>query len=164
MGLDNSFDLHITDREKFGELPKWLKRAPWQEAMDEPNDVMVELLYWRKCYNIRGEVYDCLKDFTFPEGTDVEYCKINLDQFETIVNHLMECYNYDWWQKNDDSIWEWSDMQPKTLEDGSESNWLKVQEGVCDNYWYQMAYANRWLEFLKNKPEDSYYIQWVGSY
>lgn len=52
MGLDNGIMLKIKDKEKFGEIPAWIRREPWE---DEHN-YDYEILYWRKCWNVRAEI------------------------------------------------------------------------------------------------------------
>lgn len=177
MGLDNSFTLHITDTAKFGKLPNWLVRSEWEIKNDKPNDVEVELLYWRKCWNVRGKVFDTLdfenrtihiepKEGSDWEPYDYEILVLkSLDDYEKILDVLMkELYSFEKWDNEDGSIWEWVDIEPKILEDGSESEWMKVNNGVCDIMWREMAMANRWLEFLRNKDPDSYYIHFIDSY
>ena len=52
MGLDNGIDFKILDKEKFGEIPAWIKREEWEEKYGFD----YEMLYWRKCWNVRQEI------------------------------------------------------------------------------------------------------------
>ena len=58
MGLDNSIVLKIKDKEKFGgdRLPSWMPRADWEDEGNYP----WEILYWRKCWNIREVIFEHL--------------------------------------------------------------------------------------------------------
>ena len=50
MGLDNGIILKINNKEKFGVLP------PFAANFDSYEEDTIDLLYWRKCWNIRNVI------------------------------------------------------------------------------------------------------------
>ena len=40
MGLDNGIMLKIKDKEKFGEIPAWIRREPWEDEHNFDYEVL----------------------------------------------------------------------------------------------------------------------------
>ena len=93
MGLDNGLCLKIKNREKFGTLPTWIKYEEWEQK----GNYDIELLYWRKCWNVRDVIFDflhakriktvddCSEDMPMPLDVCVELCQ-----------KLLTCYTQEW--------------------------------------------------------------------
>lgn len=135
MGLDNGIMLKIKDKKKFGTLPPFLRHEEW-----EPEDEY-EVLYWRKCWNIREEVFSMLHSFHPKDGDN---CVFSVAKLEEIIYHLNDCYEPKWWNEHDDSIWDFND--------------------ICKNYHYHLLNAMRLVEFLKEKDPGSYELYFYDSY
>ena len=134
MGLDNGIMLKIKDKEKFGEIPVWIRREPWE---DEHN-YDYEILYWRKCWNVRAEI------LTYLAADDDEY-EWNLSLMELrdilkILNHLYNWHSCD----SSQSIWSWDEIK--------------------DTYLNNLEYARKVLKWLETKPADSFEIYFYDSY
>ena len=164
MGLDNGIKLRIKDKERFGPIPEWFKdllhvRELNVREFDETVDEFY-VLFWRKCYNVRGQIYDVLKGFGKYIGDDL-YIDIDTKILEAILKRLCRCYNAEWWKNSYDTIWDWQD---ELKFDPDVGEWKTEQYGVCDVYWYDVAYAFRVLEFLNTRDPDSYGLFFYDSY
>lgn len=135
MGLDNGIVLKIKDREKFGNVVPFIKRESW-EAEDE-----YEILYWRKCWNIRNEIFTILHTL---KPQDNGRCVFPVELLEKIIYRLNEFYTPDWWEHHIDSIWDFTE--------------------VCGNYYYHLLNAIRLVDFLKTRDPESYEIYFYDSY
>lgn len=135
MGLDNGIMLKIKNREKFGNVVPFLKHQDWEDK-DE-----YEILYWRKCWNIREEIFTMLHTLK-PE--DNGNCVFSVELLEDIIYHLNECYTPEWWRDHNNSIWDFDE--------------------VCGNYYYHLINAIRVVDFLKTRDPESYEIYFYDSY
>lgn len=148
MGLDNGIRLKIKDKEKFGDTKKLYSMFSWTNEGSE-----YELLYWRKCWNVRREISEVLADAYnngnaehdkyFDENGINDYI-FNLKAFKNILIRLRKIYKKSWWEENDDSIWEWSEC-------GS-------------NYKSWLIKAWKVFDVLKDKDADSYELSFYDSY
>ena len=103
MGLDNGLILHT--REPI-EIPEELHFNLSME--DEPLKYSYELLYFRKCWNIRREVVRAL-------NADYEYCGkawLTIDEVKKIWWAISEVNHKGAWDDND-SIWTWDEIKDR---------------------------------------------------
>lgn len=136
MGLDNGILLKIKDRDKFGKLPKGYEI--WF-------DDTIEILYWRKCWNIRSYIFDFLNDKGIKTVTDCsEDSVMSLDDLKELLKGLKHCYKRKWWEENNDTIWEFDDIK--------------------DNFKDSLACAKSLVKWIKDKDPDSYEISFYDSY
>jgi hypothetical protein len=133
MGLDNGITLKIKDREKFGEIPAWLIHESWEPA-DE-----YEVHYWRKCWNVRGEILNYFH--VDMEGGD-DY-SMGLSDLVGINELLKPLYSRSGWDESL-SIWAWKDIKSSLLN--------------------RLKYAEKVAKWLKDKPIDSYQLYFYDSY
>ena len=136
MGLDNGITLRVKDKEKFGELPKGYKIFVENE---------IEILYWRKCWNIRGYIFDFLNSKGIKTVSDCsEDAIMGLDDLRELLKGLKNCYKRKWWEENDDTIWEFDDIK--------------------DNLKNNLDRANKLVKWLRDKDPGSYEISFYDSY
>jgi hypothetical protein len=135
MGLDNGIMFKIKNKEQFGEIPSWFRRESWE---DEHN-FDYEILYWRKCWNVRGEILSYLPN-THDEGGSFD---MTLDQLQDICKILKGLYTKANWDESR-SIWSWDEIKK--------------------NYPANLRYACRVLKWLHTKPEGSYQLYFYDSY
>lgn len=135
MGLDNGIMFKIKNKEKFGAIPSWFRREEWEEKYNYD----YEVLYWRKCWNVRDAILNYLPN-TNGDGGSFE---MTPDQLEGIFEILTGLYSKENWNE-DESIWSW--------------------EEVGENYIENLEYARKVLAWLKTKPEDSYQLYFYDSY
>ena len=80
-----------------------------------------EICYWRKCWNIRRLIFDCIT----PDNKE-EWCS----EFRLSLNDLMDIYyalkslNKENWNDNGGSIWEWEEIKKGLKNDIKEINKL----------------------------------------
>ena len=69
------------------------------------NGIEEEICYWRKCWNIRKLIFDCIdsNEMLF------EY-SLSLDDLVDIYNAL-KTLNKENWSENGGSIWEWEEIR-----------------------------------------------------
>ena len=134
MGLDNGVVLRIIDREKFGDLPKWFAKA---FKYDENT---YEVMYWRKCYNVRELALDLFEDLYDDETCEI---KLTLELLKIFNRELKTIYNRKAWDEGD-SIWTWKECR------------LNRKRGL--------RFSKRVVKWLKDKPEDSYELSFYDSY
>lgn len=134
MGLDNGIMFKIKDKERFGEIPAWIRRETWEDEYNYD----YEILYWRKCWNVRAEI------LTYLAADDDEY-EWNLTLMELrdilkILNHLYTKQNWD----ESMTIWSWDEIE--------------------DHYRDNLEYARKVLKWLGTKPADSFEVYFYDSY
>lgn len=143
MGLDNNISLKIRDKEKFGgdRLPSWMPRADWEDKGNYP----WEILYWRKCWNIRDVIFQHLRENHIRTCDDCEFdMPMSLEVFWDLCVKLEKCYTEKWWNEHNDSIWSW--------------------EEINDNYKANLMRACRLVGWLETKDPSSYEICFCDSY
>ena len=139
MGLDNMISVKIKDKTKFTEN-ELLHLGTYHKYDDS-----YELMYWRKCWNIRElimykmhtaglrTVNDCSEDMPMP-----------VDFLKSLIYTLNQCYTPEWWQEHDDSIWSFDD--------------------ICENMHGELIEAMVAVYILEQKDPDSYEIDFLDSY
>ena len=99
MGLDNSIEVKRTPKtEHIIELNRF--NLDW----DKEHKYDFSVCYWRKCYNIRNDIFNL-----GPGHAEGEYplTAQNIDQ----IIELLKSYNSKNWQENGGSIWDWDDEE-----------------------------------------------------
>ena len=134
MGLDNGVVLRITDKEKFGDLPKWFAKA------FQYDENTYEVMYWRKCYNVRELALDLFEDLYDDETCEI---KLTLELLKIFNRELKTIYNRKAWDEGD-SIWTWKECR--------------------SNRKRGLRFSKRVVKWLKDKPEDSYELSFYDSY
>ena len=138
MGLDNGINLRIKNKETFGPMPAWIKREEWEDKYGYDYEVM----YWRKCWNVRYEVLSYLG------ASDDEYeWHLDLNDMKEILKILKAMYKPHLWQADYDghmSIWSWDDVK--------------------HSYRRELRYMKKMMKWLATKPADSYEVYFYDSY
>ena len=135
MGLDNGINFKILNKDKFGEIPVWFRREDWEDKYGYD----YEILYWRKCWNVRNSILYFLPD----AHSDGGEFTVTLDQLQDIFKILKTLYTKKNWGEAG-SIWSWDEIK-KT-------------------YPANLRYAKRVVKWLTSKPADSYTIYFYDSY
>ena len=134
MGLDNGIMLKIIDKEKFGPMPAWIKREEWEDKYNYD----YEILYWRKCWNVRAVILSYL------EADDDEYeWTLSLMDLQDICKILKKLYTKSNWDESQ-SIWSWDEVK--------------------NTYKSNLKYAEKVAKWLRDKPEGSYELYFYDSY
>lgn len=134
MGLDNGIMFRIKNKEQFGEIPAWFRRESWE---DEHN-YDYEILYWRKCWNVRAEI------LTYLAADDDEYeWNLTLMELRDILKILNPLYTKQGWDESM-TIWSWDE--------------------IGDRYRDNLKYARKVLKWLETKPADSFEVYFYDSY
>lgn len=152
MGLNNWIELHIIDEDAFGPVPEWFERrmcTAWNSDLRQDRPLYYRPFGWRNCYGIRAEIVKLL-------GIDYEdhWTEVSLDKFEALCNHLLTCYNEEWWREHErDSLWKWSASYEWNNEEMRDE---QVSNGVGDRFWRDLAIAFRLLECLRTRAPNSF--------
>ena len=130
--------LKIKNKETFGTMPKWIRREEWEDKYDRDYEVM----YWRKCWNVRYEILSYLG------ASDDEYeWSLDLNDMKEILKLLKNMYKPRLWQADYDghmTIWSWDDVK--------------------NSYRSNLRYMKRVIKWLATKPTDSYEVYFYDSY
>lgn len=102
MGLDNG--IQIKRNETSMKIYNKLKR--FESSFDKEHDFDFEVCYWRKCWNVRHLIFDCLSS---DEDENYEY-KIERDDISKIIS-ILKSLNENNWRDDGGSIWDWSDQK-----------------------------------------------------
>lgn len=141
MGLDNGITITIKDSQKFGKIPKWIKRSDYDIKYNS-----IEINYWRKCWNVRAEIFDYIHKNNCPaidKYQEYEF-ELNTDDTLSILKQIKEnCYSAKKWD-NRESFWEWNEVKR--------------------NYKWRLRQAIKIAKWLKRKPTNSYQIIFYDSY
>lgn len=128
MGLDNGV---ICKNIKDNDIPTWVK-LPWGRKHED-----IELVYFRKCWGIRGEILaklHCMKENDSCSTVDAE-------DILPIVKILMKYLDKEYYEDNADSIWEFEEARGNIQQSIINLLWLKMymDEHKSDNvecYFY----------------------------
>lgn len=134
MGLDNGIQFKILDKQKFGDIPEWFKREAWEDQYNYD----YEVLYWRKCWNVRAEILSYLR-----ADSDEYQWTLTLVQLKDIFKILNSLYVWHNWDSSQ-SIWTWDE--------------------IGETYKKNLKYARKVLKWLETKPKDSYQLYFYDSY
>lgn len=102
MGLDNGIILYCSDED-------YLK-FPYPNERDLGEEYK-HIAYWRKCWNIRGDIIETFH-FENEGGGGI----IRLEDIPKLIEILKPYLNELYWNENNDSIWDYEDMFDKTYE------------------------------------------------
>ena len=119
-------------------MPKWIKREAWEDKYGYDYEVM----YWRKCWNVRYEI------LAYLGASDDEYqWNLDLNDMKSIYKILKAMYKPRLWQADYDgnmTIWSWDDVKY--------------------NYRRELRYMKKMMKWLATKPSDSYDVYFYDSY
>lgn len=143
MGLDNGIMLKIKNKEKLN--TKIFHDIGFNGYLSDESDVY-ELLYWRKCWNIREVIMDHLESNGITVCDDCSFdMYMSLDVLESLIGEkLPECYSPTWWNEHDDSIWSFDE--------------------ICVPYHKDLLRAMRLIERLRDVDPNAYEIWFYDSY
>lgn len=130
MGLDNGVSLKILDVNSFKTIPSWVHKLALSDEYD--------ILYWRKCWNIRRAILRYLG-----EKSGECYYDLTLEDLHNIINIVKKLCTRKNWDETD-SIWTYDEIKR--------------------NYKYNLRMARKTLRWLKKKPENSYSLYFYDSY
>ncbi len=112
MGLDNGFRCKNINRD---DIPSFVK-LPWDWRDDD-----VELVYFRKCWGIRGDILRLL------HAGDEDYeSPVEEDDIIPIVKTLMKYLDKKYYEENANSIWEYEDYNDNIQHSIINLIWLKM--------------------------------------
>ena len=113
MGLDNGLICKNINRNN---VPTWVK-LPW-DFKDED----IELVYFRKCWGIRGEILAKL------HCREINDWKTTVDSEDIIpvVKILMKYLDKEYYEENADSIWEYDEASGNIQQSIINLMWLKT--------------------------------------
>lgn len=157
MGLDNGITLQFT-QDTPAELLALIR--PYYDSYDcDDKTKTIDLLYWRKCWNIRELILTALDN----DGYNTDYATgeyiLDIDIFESILLSLQRAYNYEWWYEHNDSIWDWVDIE-------YDEDKPPFDHGIADVCWESLSTAFMVLGILRARPEYQKYcvISFYDSY
>lgn len=112
MGLDNTLELRIRNAEMAKRVPQFLSEyVGGGDSWSDEYAACYDMLYWRKCWNIREEIFHFIAKKTHinPDGRNTPF---TMDMaHELMFNILPRCYTKKWWKEHSDSIWSYSDIK-----------------------------------------------------
>lgn len=105
MGLDNSIEVK---RTVFSTNLKELQ--PYALSWDEKKEFDFEFAYWRKCWNVRAAILNCLdkevNNYSVP---------LSVAEIDRIIEAL-KGFNKKNWEDMGSSIWTWQEQKPRLKE------------------------------------------------
>lgn len=105
MGLDNSIEVK---RTAFSTNLKELQ--PYALSWDEKKEFDFEFAYWRKCWNVRAAILNCLED-----PVDNYNESLSVSDIDRIIEAL-KGFNKNNWEDMGSSIWTWQEQKPRLKE------------------------------------------------
>ena len=102
MGLDNG--ICVKRNEKSMDIYNKLKR--FEKDWEKKYGYDFEVIYFRKCWNVRALIFNCLGG-----GEDNGYTTIEREDIPKIITAL-KSLNADNWDEDGGSIWEWKEQKP----------------------------------------------------
>lgn len=102
MGLDNGIEVKRTPvSEIIAELQQF------KHSWDKNDTLPYELAYFRKCWNVRGAIINCI-DGGFNDNYET---KLTKEDVQRIIVAL-KAFNADNWDGGLGSIWDWEEQEP----------------------------------------------------
>lgn len=110
MGLDNGFYVKSNKREiKREDLPEGIVYPFSEDYGGVP-----EIVYWRKCWGLRGMTLD----IATPKDEKEYYYVIDTPaQVIELIKGLVQFMDEDYWEENADSIWTYDEFKAHLEED-----------------------------------------------
>lgn len=105
MGLDNSIEVK---RTAFSTNLKELQ--PYALSWDKKKEFDFEFAYWRKCWNVRAAILNCLED-----PVDNYNEPLSVSDIDRIIEAL-KGFNKNNWEDMGSSIWTWQEQKPRLKE------------------------------------------------
>ena len=135
MGLDNSIILRTKHKFQEDEIPSCVKNIEYTE-----NEY--QICYWRKCWNIRGVILDCISDTYTEETEDGEY-DINNKHIDNIINGLCDLLKNGVEMEEEwlsECIWSFDEMIPRIAQNIVNLSWLK--QYMINNTNYSVVFID----------------------
>ena len=88
--------------EKIRELQRF------NQSYDKEYKFDFEIIYYRKCWNVRNAILDCLGK----RWTDEWKFALTIDNIDDIIE-VLKSFNADNWSDGDGSIWDWDEIKPR---------------------------------------------------
>lgn len=107
MGLDNGI---LIKRDAFTEKLRFCKKLEDEYSKMHKQDF--EVCYWRKCWNIRGLIFNILIKERGPLPTNDAVVLLNANNIAEIIEAL-KSLNAENWDEMGGSIWEFDEMKKK---------------------------------------------------
>lgn len=92
---------------------KFFSRAQAISGFSSTEKNSLDLLYWRKCNNIRREILFFINENDIPMYEDGYITYLTPEQTIALCHRLMTFYNKKWWRDNSDSIWDYNEISFK---------------------------------------------------
>lgn len=105
MGLDNSIEVK---RTPFSTNLKELQ--PYAMTWDDKKQFDFEIAYWRKCWNVRAAILNCLD-----EKVNNYSVPLSVAEIDRIIEAL-KGFNKKNWEDMGSSIWTWQEQKPRLKE------------------------------------------------
>ena len=143
MGLDNGIKIKIKDPNK---LNPNIFQELYFTKYGTREELLYELLYWRKCWNIRDVIMNHLENNHITTCDDCSYdMAMPLNVLESLITDILpDCYSPTWWKENGDSIWTFDE--------------------ICAPYYRDLLKAIRLVERLRDVDPSAYEIYFYDSY
>ena len=126
MGLDNGFYVKSNKRQ----ITREMLPAGIQYPFDIDYDNVVEIVYWRKCWGLRGAVLD----LSSVRSADDQNYKYTIDTPEGVMDLLKTVVHFmdpKVWEDEGDSIWEYDEYH-HILEENV-INFALIYTFMCEN-------------------------------
>lgn len=135
IGLDNGITLKT--KNKISYFPWFVnyKYEDWNN--EEGKSPELEILYYRKCWGIRGEINSLLHN-TEQNGGIIS---IDSEDIPAIIKIIEKYLDRNYYDEHADSIWEYEEMFPHLIQDIKNLCWFKIwlssnKNEVIECYWY----------------------------
>ncbi len=113
MGLDNGFVMCNLNKKDVPDFAVF-----WMRDYDEPNEA--EVIYWRKCWGLRGVVLDVL------HASDNDYhIPVEAEDIPAIIRGIKPFFNEQHWENEGDSIWTYDEMFDNLVNSVLTLEWMK---------------------------------------
>ena len=121
MGLDNGISVRRTDfTHNLSEMRKF------EDSWDRERKYDFDICYWRKCWNIRNQIFALLPG---PHEPNNSHIKLNLQDLINIQNMLYSLNEFNW-ENEGSSIWTWEEQQEHIK--GQIENLEDMKDLICE--------------------------------
>ena len=105
------------------------------EPWDEKYEYDFSICYWRKCWNVRGAIFDVTDH---GKHMDNCICELNKNEIDRMIEALGK-FNADNWDDDLGSIWDWEDVEDKMRQDIEN---LKELRKLIDKYNLEVIFVD----------------------
>lgn len=122
MGLDNGIEIRRNDK-----LTKvYDKIKHFEDSWDKEHKYDIEIAYWRKCWNIRNLIANCIGGIY-----DCGDTPIDREQIPLIIETL-KTLNEENWTEDGGSIWDYDEQKPFIDQHIKNLEYIYELMGECD--------------------------------